>query len=358
MHSHFPAALRAGLLRRHLVGLDGFRAAAAFLVVFYHAGVPYASGGLGVLLFFVLSGFLITWLLLQEQDVAGQVRLGNFYMRRALRIFPAFYAYAALVLVYQLVLHKDILWPQTMAAWFYVNNYYQAIHGDPNTPLSHTWSLAVEEQFYLLWPWGFLALSTNLQRMKKVLLGTILLLWIYRAVLVFVLGASSGYVYEALDARADHLLIGCLTAVLLRTGSWAGFWRRITGSTPWAGLIVGLLATSSVLETLYGRYYRDSVGAMLHPVLGAVLIVQLISLGDSPAGTWIEMPWLRYLGRISYSVYLYQQLFASLPAKYLPQLPVAAHAAIAAVLIVIAASFSYHFVERPFLRLKTRFERP
>ncbi|HSR06312.1 MAG TPA: acyltransferase, partial [Bryobacteraceae bacterium] len=90
-------ALRANLAKRHMPSLDGLRAIAAFLVVFYHAGVAWSPGGLGVLTFFVLSGFLITWLLLKEEEQSGTISLKSFYIRRSLRIFPAFYAYWFLV---------------------------------------------------------------------------------------------------------------------------------------------------------------------------------------------------------------------------------------------------------------------
>jgi len=105
------------------------RALAALMVVFYHCGTPYVSGGTGVLVFFVLSGFLITWLLLKERERTGTVSLRDFYIRRSLRIFPAFYCYAAIVLVLMLALRRQVMWPQAVASLLYFNNYYQAFHG-------------------------------------------------------------------------------------------------------------------------------------------------------------------------------------------------------------------------------------
>jgi len=150
--SSLPDGLVNGLKQSHLPSLDGLRAIAALLVVFMHAGLSWCPGGLGVLAFFVLSGFLITWLLLKEEERFGRISMKLFYIRRSLRIFPAFYVYWLLLIGSLLFFQKRILWGQALSSFFYVNNYYQAILGDPNTGFSHTWSLGIEEQFYLLWP--------------------------------------------------------------------------------------------------------------------------------------------------------------------------------------------------------------
>src|SRR5438105_3314001 len=153
-----PSTLGRSLSARHLPALDGLRMVSAFLVVLYHSGFEHVPGGHGVLAFFVISGFLITWLLLQEEARRGAVSLRLFYVRRTLRIFPAFYAFWLLWTGALLLSGRPIHWPQALSALGYVSNYYQAISGDPNTGYSHTWSLAIEEQFYLLWPMSFIAL--------------------------------------------------------------------------------------------------------------------------------------------------------------------------------------------------------
>ena len=144
-----PSALASGLRSSHLSGIDGIRAIAAFLVVFYHYGFRWCPRGPGVLVFFVLSGFL------------GKISLKLFYIRRSLRIFPAFYAFWFLWIGTLVLLGKKFNVPQAITSFFYVNNYYQAIYGDPNTGLSHTWSLGIEEQFYLVWPLVFLLLKRD-----------------------------------------------------------------------------------------------------------------------------------------------------------------------------------------------------
>lgn len=347
-------SLGANLAKSHLPSLDGLRAIAAFLVVFFHGGIPWVPGGLGVLAFFVLSGFLITWLLLKEEEQSGTVSLKAFYIRRSLRIFPAFYAYWLLLSAMLLLRHKRFIVAQAISSLLYVNNYYQALHGDPNTGFSHTWSLGIEEQFYLLWPLIFLLLKHTRYRLRF-LITTILAIELYREALVFWIHRDQGYIYEAFDTRADHLLVGCLLAVALRAGVWTGLWRWLCAS-PWLTAVsVGMLVMSSALAFQFGSTYRDAVGFVIDPFLVAILIVQTIAHPADGLGIALNWNWMRYLGTISYSVYLYQQLLLEPVQKLLLRHPaVALPAAILAV--ILAASASYWIVERPFLRLKKHFE--
>jgi len=346
--------------QRHLPALDGIRAVAAFTVVFYHAGIPLVPAGTGVLAFFVLSGFLITWLLLREDEIKGSIGVKGFYARRSLRIFPPFLVYWALVLVLLRAMGNDIHVPQAVASFFYVNNYYQAIFGDPNTLLSHSWSLGVEEQFYLLWPALFIALRKNRQLLGRALVALILGVWVYREVMVLGVGIDQGYVYEAFDMRADHLLIGCLLAVWLRSGAMGGLWRFLTAA-PWRMIVTASLLALSVAAGHFveGRY-RDTVGFIVAPVLMATLIVQAIAFRNSPVASWLNWGWIGYLGAISYPVYLYHPLaIAAVEKTPLEGVPFLVASVI---LTTLAASASYRFVEKPMLRLKKRFaatpERP
>lgn len=353
-----PAALATGLARPHLPGLDGLRAVAAFLVVFYHLGLPAISGGLGVLIFFVLSGFLITWLLLEESEKSGTISLRAFYVRRALRIFPAFYCYVALLLAVAVLIRRPLPGRQLIASLLYVNNYYQALRGDPGTGLSHTWSLAIEEQFYLLWPISFLVLRRRRVRLALFLCGLIACTWIYRAWLMFGLHVDQGYLYEAFDARADHLMVGCLLAVALRARLLPRVWDRICARASVSLVTAGLLAASDVAEYVYGPPYRDSIGAMVNPLLVAVLIAQIIAFRAAPWWRWLGSAPARYLGRISYSVYLYQQLVMHPAARVAGTFGPTAAGLASIASAILFASLSYYLVERPFLSLKHRFQRP
>jgi peptidoglycan/LPS O-acetylase OafA/YrhL len=347
-----PSPLAENLKRPSLPSLDGLRAIAVFLVVLYHFGLTTVNGGQGVLIFFVISGFLITWLLLKEEEKWGSVSLTLFYLRRTLRIFPAFYAFWFLVVVGFAILGKHVYPAQAAASFFYVNNYYQALAGDPDSALSHTWSLAIEEQFYLLWPTLFIALRTPARRMRA-LATAIMAVWIYRAVAVLVFDVPQGYVYEALDIRSDHLMVGCLLATLLHCSVAPRVWRRVCARPALIWVTLTLFAASSLMPALVSWRYRDLIGFTLDPLLVAVLIVQGLAFADSSAA-WMNVSVMRWLGRMSYSIYLYQQITVLPVKEELASLPTAIQlpAAIAACVAVSAAS--YYIIEKPFLALKDR----
>jgi peptidoglycan/LPS O-acetylase OafA/YrhL len=349
--------LYAGLALRRLPGLDGIRAIAAFMVVVNHHDFTFVSGALGVTMFFVLSGFLITWLLLGEHDDAGVVSLRNFYIRRSLRIFPAFYAYCAIVIVLALLTSKDIVWPHAIASLFYVSNYYVAINGEVATPLSHSWSLGIEEQFYLLWPLAFLLLGGSRRRMALALTLAIAVVWLRRAALSLG-GTPWTYIHYAFDTRADQLLVGCLLAVSLK----AGIARRLFGSltrSAWVSAATALLLLASVpVGRSWGTQYQQTVGFAVQPILVAALIVQVIALRDTALWRWLNWKWVGYLGTISYSTYLYQQIVPGPVMRALDGQPAFVQLAVSCMVILMLASASYWFVERPFLRMKKRFEIP
>lgn len=348
-----PKSLATGLSYQALPGLNGIRAIAALLVV-YHFELPGVSGGMGGLIFFVLSGFLITWLLLTEQERTSTIALRKFYARRTLRIFPALCTYWLLLIAALVLSRKTIHWAQAVCSFFYVNNYYQGICGDPNTGLSHTWSLGVEEQFYLLWPVTFLALSRDRRRLAYRLVGLIGILWLYRFVMRFGFHVWQGYVYEAFDMRADHLLIGCLLAVSLRSRMFIPLWEFLSGSWLPGALTVGALVLVSVMEQNSPDSFRDGVSFTVAPILSAFLIVSAIAF--SGRGLWrvLDWNWMRYLGRISYSIYLYQQLNGGIARKFTGHEPDFVQLAGTVMLTILAATGSYFIVERYFLSLKAR----
>jgi peptidoglycan/LPS O-acetylase OafA/YrhL len=345
-----PASLRDGLAQAHLPGLDGLRMVAVSLVLFYHFDFQWVPGIHGVLAFFVLSGFLITWLLLKEEDQFGGVSLRLFYLRRSLRIFPAFYCYWFLMTGYSLLFHKPIIWSQALSSFAYLGNYYQAIFGDPDTGYSHTWSLGIEEQFYLLWPAVFILLRSRSRRVVALmtLIGAI---WVHRSMLELIFHVHQGYIYEAFDTRADHLAVGCLLAILLRAGSVSQLWKRLC-TVPVSILTVALLICSMALYQIYGTPYRDVIGFAVDPLLVAVLIAQVIALKDTLLWRWLNWAPVAYIGALSYSIYLYHGV-ASAPARRIlaaSSAPIRVIAMLACIIVV--ASLSYHVIEKPFLRLK------
>jgi peptidoglycan/LPS O-acetylase OafA/YrhL len=337
-----PDRLAAALNSRHIPKLDALRFVSALLVMLYHFDYPIPAG-FGVVCFFVMSGFLITWLLLQEREQTGNTSLKGFYLRRAFRIFPAFYAYWTMAVLIRLVRHHPVLWGQALAAFFYVSNYYQGLHAYPESMLSQSWSLGVEEQFYLLWPFLFAKLSGDRPKLLKLLGGIICGIWILRLVLYFV-GVPEVYLYTAFECRADAIFVGCAMAIALRerrldrlVAALCAHWTRLIPTYI-------LLVASLWMHHRYGFRYRDPVGDIADPLLFAVLIVQLIGVEWRPLRVLDTRP-VRYLGLISYSTYLYHGV-VPVPA-FLPVF-------LKVVPSYLMAAASYTWVEKPFLRMRDR----
>ena len=347
-------SLYAALGQKQIPALDGVRMIAVFLVILYHFGFSAVPGGHGVMIFFVLSGFLITWLLLDEQAISGTVSLRQFYWRRTLRIFPAFYAFWFLLMA--VVVFRDGGRPDahSWSAFFYVSNYYSALNDHPVNGLSHTWSLGVEEQFYLLWPAVFLLCRSNLRLMTHVLVAVIGCVVIHRSLLTLVFGVDQSYIYSAFDTRVDQLMVGCLVAVLLKRRALEWFWTRVCAH-PVAPLVtVALVVASMRIAPLLGVYFRETVGYTIQGILYGVLLIQMVALSSTPAWSWLNYAPARFLGRISYPLYLYQQLTLYPVRRMLAEYPVPVQLVAAVMVTILVASVSYYVVERPFLRLKHR----
>lgn len=353
-----PAHLESKLTQSHIPALDGLRAVAVFLVIVAHFGFVMVPGAHGVMIFFVLSGFLITWLLLKENERYGVVSLAAFYKRRTLRIFPAFYAYWLLMIALLVGTGRAVLWPHAWSALFYTSNYYSAIHGDPNNGFSHTWSLAIEEQFYLLWPVIFLMLRGNLRKMTAFLVCLIGAVWVHRAVLCFGFHVDQAYIQDAFDTRLDALMVGCLLAVLLKRRALSSVWRIASANTLMPLVTIALLMVSVYAGEIYIDRYRDVFGFAIEPVLIAVLIVQMIAFSSTRLWGWTGWRFVRFLGRISYSLYLYQQLTLYSARKALAAYPVIIQLAGAILVTIILATVSHYVIERPFLKLKLTSPRP
>jgi peptidoglycan/LPS O-acetylase OafA/YrhL len=344
--------LDSKLARSHLPALDGLRAVAVFLVIIAHFGFVMVPGAHGVMTFFVLSGFLITWLLLRENETTGDVSLSGFYKRRTLRIFPAFYFYWLTLVSLLIITRHPVPWSHAFSALSYTSNYYLALSGDPNNGFSHTWSLAIEEQFYLLWPAIFILFRRNLRRMTTLLMCIIAAIWVYRIVLCFGFGIDQGYIQSAFDTRFDALMVGCLIAVLLKRNSIPSLWRRVTASSMMPLATIALLMMSVYAGELYIDRYRDVIGFAIEPLLVGIFIVQMIALSSTKAWSWLESRPARFLGRISYSLYLYQQLTLYSTRKALSGFPIVVQLGGAIAVTVVAATLSHYFVERPFLKMK------
>jgi peptidoglycan/LPS O-acetylase OafA/YrhL len=281
-----PATWRLG----HRPELDGLRGVAIALVVIFHLDPNAMPGGkVGVDLFFVLSGFLITSLLLAEFESSDRINLPGFYARRARRLLPAL---AVLLLVVGVVLAAQRSWADVASLGYvagYVGNYaWEA--GHLAGPVQHCWSLAIEEQFYILWPLGLLLLL-KLKSRRAVFIAILVLI---AALLVHRLAGNSPSQSDlTTDMRADELVVGGLFACGF---AWYG-WARVRW---WMWALVALpLIALDVVDNLDLRGYGFTVVAFAFAaMLGAALTC-------APLGEMLSFAPLRFLGVISYSLYLW-----------------------------------------------------
>jgi len=353
-----PLASRSALFRdvvarSHLPALDGLRALAVFTVVASHSTLPLrVPGDLGVSAFFVLSGFLITRLLLRERERTGEVSIRRFYLRRTMRIFPAYYAF--LLLSYVLDARAGQQWGPTLLAnaVTYTVNYFNAFNHHPSTSIAHAWSLAVEEQFYLLWPLAFVILAA---RGRRALLSGVGLAALgavaWRSWLFLGAHVDASYVYNAFDTRLDNLAVGCLLALAVDYESVVAVAVTLAKRSWFPIATLTLLLTSRLALP---DSYHYSIGFTVDALLVAALIAQLLQLYRTRLWSWLEWPAVRYLGAISYPIYLYHQWGASVGRRLSGNAHGIEFAAGVAATIVLASG-SYYVIERPFLRLKARY---
>jgi peptidoglycan/LPS O-acetylase OafA/YrhL len=356
---HNSTAISQALSGR-IPSLDGLRAVAVLLVIFNHLGVPYAPQGRGVLTFFVLSGFLITWTLLRESEGCGNVSIRDFYIRRGLRIFPAFYIFAVLHLAVTWSMNGKLsasAWADYATAFFYVANYRHAISPHQHQYLGHTWALSIEEQFYFIWPWVLSFFQRDLRRLTHILITIIVAADIYRIVLFFKFHVARTWLNFTFDSRLDHLLVGCLLAVMLKRDVLSHFWEFMT-SRIWISLVIfGLIVASIALDAHYGLAYKYGVTFVIDPLLTAILLVQVIAFANTWAWGWLNWSATRYIGRISYSMFLYQGVTNYWAVHIFKDRSRFVVVAVALSLALLLGSMSYYAVELSFLRLKAKFVR-
>jgi peptidoglycan/LPS O-acetylase OafA/YrhL len=242
-----------------------------------------------------------------------------------------------------------------LCSFSYTSNYRFVLTPGIEHSLRHTWALSVEEQFYLLLPWLLVAFQKDLRKVTYLLIATIALVDVYRMVLFFHLDVSDRWLTFAFDSRVDHLLVGSLLAVLLKRGALMRFWNFLAART-WTSIIsFGLIVLSIALAFRFHLAYKYAVGFVMDPLLTAVFLVQVIAMGRTWLWGWLNWRVTRYLGQISYAMFLYHMLANKLVFHVLgdPSLWIRVPVVVAVSALLGAASF--HLVERRFLRLKSRF---
>lgn len=366
-------------LHRHILALDGFRGLAVFLVMFDHftdmggllkggtAIQRLLNGGyIGVDMFFILSGFLITGILLDTKG--SQNYFSAFYARRTLRIFPLYYF--VLAVAYG---SAPFLSPQNNLSltgpnsplwyWLYVSNFGTIVKGDwLLSPywlnLGHLWSLSIEEQFYLIWPLVvFIFPKKHLQTVCWVLVATAVSLRLYY---LKIEGDYSLMAYLFTFARLNTLAIGAWLAIAFRDSV---LWEQVRALRWWVFWISGVLYFSVRTYWIDGRHYED-VFAMFF--FSALLVLAIQEKGAQPWKLFLQSRPLVFLGKYSYALYIYHHLLKPIfwiklyngiliPTFGEGWLGVIAYICIASSVTIALALLSWHLLEWPLQRLKKRF---
>ena len=370
--------LKPGRIRR-VRGLDGFRGLAVLAVVIFHAFPGWLTGGfLGVDIFFVLSGFLITSLLVREFGATGRVSLKNFWVRRLRRIVPAALTVLVIIVAVAGLVGPDVnvnLGPQFFGTALFANNWVQiaqsaSYFADTGENVTrHYWSLAIEEQFYILWPLLFVALAVWGHRRRgqrqdglKIAAIVVVVLAVASAVAMAVLvdgapGSDPSRVYYGTDTHAFGLLIGVLLALVITDpapaakDSWPsttpGWMEAFTGTLFGTFAFAGIIVLCCVLEGDNVWAYRG--GIFLASALAAVVIHVTVREAGLIAALMRFTP-LCWLGTRSFSVYLLHWPIFVFVTHYLKDAGILACGLITVALSLILAELSFRFVEEPVRR--------
>ena len=303
----------------HMPRLDGFRGVAILLVLMGHTltfslHLPDhwgAIGGGGVILFFALSGFLITGLLCNEEARNGTIDIFGFYRDRVLRIFPAFFVLLGITSVLiALKLITDVPWYSIVVCALFLRNIFG--RGDA---LTHIWTLSLEQQFYAFWP--LLVRFVKCRRILPWALSAVVLVTLWRTAAIFLKlwNFESGRYYVRPDFRLDSILIGCCLALALYRPRDTAVAADRTGH-PLLYQIARLAHPLWVLPAFVAWTVATCSSVALRPwfvtiqmTLAGLLLLNVVLCDESVWARWLASGWLRQIGKFSYSIYLWQQVF-------------------------------------------------
>ena len=358
-------------LTAHQQALDGLRGVAVLLVIGSHLAfllglqppTPWLGvnrllqgGFIGVDIFFVLIGFLITSLILAEIMDTGQFSLRRFYIRRALRLLPALYVLLAIVFVVSVWNGFPIAsqWEATRAALLYIINWFYALpllhdgNLEVQTNIGHLWSLAIEEQFYLIWPVIFALVSRRRQLLSKLpfLAVILIIVVVVRRYSLLNAGLSTWNIFMRTDARVDSILIGSLLAFIYMKFDFDS-------------RVLKIVAYSALVSLVWFMYTGPSNGILFKTGFTLIAICAAVVILASVDGSWwlskvLSTRLLSFVGRISYGLYLWHFPIFDYLAHHMHPGPKSIRVLVALSATFIATITSWRFIETPCLRLKDR----
>jgi peptidoglycan/LPS O-acetylase OafA/YrhL len=353
-----PSASTKKDISFHIPSLDGIRAVSFLIVFVAHAGwgnvIP---GGLGVTIFFFLSGYLITTLLRLEYDKTQTISFRTFYLRRTLRIFPPFYLVLliSLLLTQTGILQETIVPSAIIAQAVYLGNYY-AIANDfvgiaPGTAIF--WSLAIEEHFYLVFPLIYLVLRRRVAsqgRQALILAAICAVVLIWRCILIYGMGQPDLRTYIGTDTRIDSILLGCILAI---------YGNPILDATRFSQRVwLFMLAPLGLILLGFSLLYRDPMfRETFRYSLQGISFIPLFSMAIRYPHIWpirwLNLGWIRFLGALSYSLYLVHQVILFFLEQH-ANLSTPVQAVVALILSILIATVIYYSLDLPLARMRRK----
>ncbi|WP_459558047.1 acyltransferase family protein [Lacunimicrobium album] len=336
---------------------DGLRCIAVLLVYIAHLHLTnLIPGGFGVTVFFLISGTLITRLLLAEKAKIGRIDLGAFYMRRFIRLMPAFVVMVFITTLFYQAWGRTIPFSEYTSALLYYKNYYRYASallndGYPQSYWGITWSLSIEEHFYLLYPAALIFLGVHSRKAMYAMLVLTAVPLFLRIIYWDLVPYPEVYNYFATEARLDSILTGCCIALLAEHVPMPVLKKAI--GAPWMfwGATAGIVATLAYRDP----FFQECIRYTLEQLCVAIVIFQLIYTSNH---RWVaqilEYPSLKFIGRISYSIYLWH-MFCIEIAKRNFEVGSPSFVLLATVLTIVTSCMSYFLVEMPLVNLRRKF---
>ncbi|MGN6439608.1 MAG: acyltransferase family protein [Agriterribacter sp.] len=346
---------------KHVPFLDGFRAYAILLVILGHLNKTFISlAQTGVTLFFFVSGFLITKLLIAEYNATGKVRLRQFYIRRFLRLYPALIFLLVVLCIVILCFGYKVIMSDISAGLFYYTNYYR-IYFMPALPTTNypspgiLWSLAVEEHYYLVFPIIFsLGFKYRNGLFLALLCASVISFFFIR---MFVFKTSDDIaeairkIYILTHCRADSILYGCIAALLLYAHKAKWYIQALRSPVS----VIASIAVLAIVQLVPGYFFQNTLKFSIQGIaLGFLIPSFLFYESRNPLMRLMENQAIIYIGKLSYSLYLFHWMALAICNLYFPSKNILWYILFFAATILLSLG-SYNLVEQPFLSLRRKF---